>query len=208
MDRSAAVKLWRDISLGMPEVCSRGRILELFATAVETAERERISVAEDAALSSHRAAIDASWHANEPLLGFDLTVEQVGRQFSRTAPLRHFVNYVVKTTEQARRDASARMVNRDDTESAAPAPIHSNNHTVKTEFEAWLASLGRTFVRRTASNWFGGAETAPAYVASWTEAQWEGWRARAALAQNPGAKKKQACIWPNCTCPRNRCDCL
>lgn len=48
-------------------------------------------------------------------------------------------------------------------------------------FEAWLGSLGRTFVRRNASNWFGSAETKPTYCASWVEAQWMGWQARAVL---------------------------
>ena len=43
MDRETAVKLWREIGLGMPGGGATRRLIEAFATAVEAAERERIA---------------------------------------------------------------------------------------------------------------------------------------------------------------------
>ena len=42
MDRETAVKLWREIGLGMPGGGATGRLIEAFAVAVEAAERERL----------------------------------------------------------------------------------------------------------------------------------------------------------------------
>lgn len=41
MDRETAVKLWREIGLGMPGGGATGRLIEAFAVSVEAAERER-----------------------------------------------------------------------------------------------------------------------------------------------------------------------
>ena len=41
MDRETAVKMWREIGLGMPGGGATGRLIEEFAVAVEAAERER-----------------------------------------------------------------------------------------------------------------------------------------------------------------------
>lgn len=43
MDRETAVKLWREIGLGMPGGGATGRLIEAFAAAVEVAERERLA---------------------------------------------------------------------------------------------------------------------------------------------------------------------
>ena len=48
MDRETAVKLWREIGLGMPGGGATKRLIEDFAVAVEAAERERCAkVCED-----------------------------------------------------------------------------------------------------------------------------------------------------------------
>ena len=45
MDRETAVKLWREIGLGMPGGGATRRLIEAFAVAVEAAERERCAKA-------------------------------------------------------------------------------------------------------------------------------------------------------------------
>ena len=47
MDREAAVKLWREISNGMPGGGATGRLIEAFATRIEDAECERCAKAVD-----------------------------------------------------------------------------------------------------------------------------------------------------------------
>ena len=52
----------------------------------------------------------------------------------------------------------------------------------RSAFESWLGSFGRAWQRYTMSMWAGSSATMPYYSDPWTEAQWLGWNARAALA--------------------------
>ena len=60
-------------------------------------------------------------------------------------------------------------------------------------FEGWLASLGRDADRYVMSMWFGSSATMPTYRDRWTEGQWTGWKARAALAPKCRGVKHSGC---------------